>query len=87
MSRTRTCSHMHDQCPTNINVVGYKDVSLPTSFPGPQLHSKTFNNGPSEMRTTSLQQTPHLPLIDFAIELIHYEPLRSGYLLTQNNGH
>ena len=34
-------------------------------------YSKTSNNGPSEKRTTSVQQTDHLPLIDFAIELLH----------------
>ena len=42
------------------------------------LYSKTSNNGPSEKWTTSLQRTAHLPLIDFTIELIHYEPPRSG---------
>ena len=33
------------------------------------------------------KQTDHLPLIDFTIELIHFEPLRSGHLSTPNNGH
>ena len=53
------------------------------------IYSKTSNNGPSEKRTTSVQQTPHLPPIDFAIELIHFEPPRSGHLsnATPNNRH
>ena len=51
------------------------------------VYSKTSNNGPSEKRTTSLQRTAHLPPIDFTIELIHYEPPRSGHLSTPNNGH
>ena len=50
-------------------------------------YSKTSNNGPSEKRTTSLQRTAHLPPIDFTIELIHFEPPRSGHLSTPNNGH
>ena len=50
-------------------------------------YSKTSNNGPSEKRTTSVQRTAHLPPIDFTIELIHYEPPRSGHLSTPNNGH
>ena len=56
----------------------------PVKFP---MYSKTSNNGPSEKRTTPLQQTAHLPPIDFTIELIHYEPPRSGHLSTLNNGH
>ena len=51
------------------------------------MYSKTSNNGPSEKRSTSLQGTAHLPPIDFTIELIHYEPPRSGHLSTPNNGH
>ena len=51
------------------------------------IYSKTSNNGPSEKRTTSLQRTAHLPPIDFTIELIHFEPPRSGHLSTPNNGH
>ena len=51
------------------------------------LYSKTSNNGPSEKRTTSLQRTAYLPPIDFTIELIHFEPPRSGHLSTPNNGH
>ena len=47
-------------------------------------YSKTSNNGPSEKRTTSLQRTAHLPPIDFTIELIHFEPPRSGHLSTPN---
>jgi len=43
--------------------------------------------GPSEKWTTSIQQTAHLPPIDFTIKLIHYEPPRSGHLSTPNNGH
>ena len=50
-------------------------------------YSKTSNNGPSEKRTTSVQQMAHLPPIDFTIELIHLEPPRSGHLPTPNNGH
>ena len=50
-------------------------------------YSKTSNNGPSEKRTSSLQRTAHLPPIDFTIELIHFEPPRSGHLSTPNNGH
>ena len=34
------------------------------------VYSKTSNNGPSEKWTTSVQQTDHLPPIDFTIELI-----------------
>ena len=33
------------------------------------IYSKTSNNRPSEERTTSLQQTDHLPPFDFTIEL------------------
>ena len=44
------------------------------------IYSKTSNGGPSEKRTTSVQRTTHLPPIDFTIELIHYDPLRSGHL-------
>ena len=51
------------------------------------VYSKTSNNGPYEKRTTSLQRTAHLPPIDFTIELIHFEPPRSGHLSTPNNGH
>ena len=54
---------------------------------GTKAYSKTSNNGPSEKRTTSVQRTAHLPLIDFTTELIHYEPPRSGHLSTPNNGH
>ena len=36
-------------------------------------YSKTSNNGPSEKWTTSVQRTANLPLIDFTIELIHFE--------------
>ena len=51
------------------------------------IYSKTSNNGPSEKRTTSEQRTAHLPPIDFTIELIYFEPPRSGHLSTPNNGH
>ena len=54
---------------------------------GLYLYSKTSNNGPSEKRTTSVQRTNHLPPVDFTIELIHFEPPRSGHLSTPNNGH
>ena len=40
-------------------------------------YHKTSNNGLSEKRTTSLQQTDHLPPIDFTIKMIHFEPPRS----------
>ena len=50
-------------------------------------YSKTSNNGPSEKRTTSVQQTTRLPPIDFTIEILHFEPPRSGHLSTPNNGH
>ena len=52
-----------------------------------RIYSKTSNSGPSEKRTTSVQRTAHLPPIDFTIELIHFEPPRSGHLSTPNNGH
>ena len=42
------------------------------------IYSKTSNNGPSEKQTTSLQRMAHLPQIDFSIELIDFEPPRSG---------
>ena len=72
--------------------VGNNERRLPVSPQGlfgwhGSLYSKTSNNGPSEKRTTSLQRTAHLPPIDFTIELIHYEPPRSGHLSTPNNGH
>ena len=51
------------------------------------MYSKTSNNGPSGKRTTFLQRTAHLPPIDFTIELIHFEPPRSGHLSTLNNRH
>ena len=54
---------------------------------GNYQYSKTSNNGPSEKRTTSLQQTAHLPPIDSTIELIHFEPPRSGHFSTPKNGH
>ena len=43
--------------------------------------SKTSNNTlkRSEKWTTSLQQTDHLPPTDFTIDLIHFEPPRSGH--------
>ena len=46
-----------------------------------------YYTGPSEKRTTSLQRTDHLPLIDFTIELLHFERPRSGDLSTSYNGH
>ena len=59
-----------------------------TSYQGQmRCYSKTSNNRPSEKRTTSVQRTAHLPPIDFAIELIHFESPRSGHLLTPNNRH
>ena len=55
--------------------------------PHSQAISKTSNNGHSEKRTTSTADASLAP-IDFTVELIHYEPLRSAYLLTpNNNGH
>ena len=50
-------------------------------------YSKTANNGPSEKRTTSVQWTAHLHLIDFTTEQIHFEPPRNGHLSTLNNRH
>ena len=32
--------------------------------------------GLSEIRTASIQQTNHVPPIDFAIEIIHFQPPR-----------
>ena len=49
------------------------------------IYSKTFNIGPSEKWTTSEQWTAHLPLIDFTIELILFEPPRSGHLSTDTD--
>ena len=49
-----------------------------------ELYSKTSNKGYCGKRTTSLEQTVHLPPIDFTIELI---PPRSEHLSTPNNGH
>ena len=63
------------------------DFSVIHSYLSKQSYSKTSNNGPSENRTTSVQRTTHLPPIDFTIELIHFEPPRSGHLSTPNNGH
>ena len=40
------------------------------------VYSETSDNGPSEIRTSSIQQTNHMPPIDVAIELIHFQPLR-----------
>ena len=65
--------------PQNVNVLGSHGAS--------RCYSKTSNNGPSEKRATSVQRTAHLPPIDFTIELIHFEPPRSGHLSTPNNGH
>ena len=53
-------------------------------YPLAELYSKTSNKGHCEKRTTSLEQTVHLPPIDFTIELI---PPRSEHLSTPNNGH
>ena len=68
-------------------VIGW--VSRQVDGPGPpqNVPGKTSNNGPSQKRTTSVQWTAHLPPIDFTIELIHFEPPRSGHLSTPNNGH
>ena len=41
-------------------------------------YNKTSNNGPSQKQTTSVQQMAHLPPIDFTIELIHFEPAKTG---------
>ena len=43
-------------------------------------YSKTSTKGPSKKQTTSLQRMAHLPQLDFTIELIHFEPPRSGHL-------
>ena len=71
----------------NITSLKRKCVAICGAVLREGRYSKTSNNGPSEKRTTSLQRTAHLPPIDFTIELIHYEPPRSGHLSTPNNGH
>ena len=64
-------------------------IELFTKFPPTKItrYSKTSNNGSSVKQTTSVQRTAHLPPIDLTIELIHFEPPRSGHLSTPNNGH
>ena len=42
---------------------------------------------PKSGQPGSVQRTAHLTPIDFIIELIHFEPPRSGHLSTPNNGH
>ena len=65
------CNTVHLQVSqNNVMVTGARGIS------------KTSHNGPSERRTTSLQRTGHLTPIDFTIELIHFEPPRSGHLST-----
>ena len=52
------------------------------------IYSKTSNNGPSEKRTTSAQWTARFSEVRNVlpcIELIHYEPPRSGHLSTDIN--
>ena len=71
----------------NVNHCPLKWDGLFCLHPAFLHYSKTSNNGPSEKRTTSLQRTAHLPPIDFTIELINFEPPRSGHLSTPNNGH
>ena len=46
-------------------------------------YSETSNNGPSERRTTSIQQTNSMPPVTLPIEI---EPPRSGHLSTLDNG-
>ena len=41
-------------------------------------YSGTSHKGLSEMRSASIQRTNHVPPIDFAIEIIHFKPLRDG---------
>ena len=57
---------------------------------------KTSNNGPSEKRTTSLQQIDHLPPIDFrtsekrislnSVQRTLMTPMQSQYNSTSENG-
>ena len=42
------------------------------------VYSGTSHNGLSEIRSTSIQRTNNVPLLDFAIETIHFQPLRDG---------
>ena len=41
------------------------------------LYSGTSHNGLSEIRTTYIQWTDNVPPIDFAIEVIHFQPPRN----------
>ena len=50
------------------------------------VYSETSNNGLSERRTTSVQQTNSMPPIALPIEIVHLEPPRSGHLSTPDNG-
>ena len=49
------------------------------------IYSETSNSGPSEKWTTSVQRTKPVPLIAIPIEIIHWEPLRTGHLSTRDN--
>ena len=42
------------------------------------MYSGTSHNGLSEIRTASIQWTNNVPPIDFAIEIIHFQPPRDG---------
>ena len=50
------------------------------------VYSETSNNGLSERRTTSVQQTNSMPPIALPIEILHLEPPSSGHLSTPDNG-
>ena len=40
------------------------------------VYNGTSHNRLSEIRTASIQRTNYTPLIDFAIEIMHFQPLR-----------
>ena len=46
----------------------------------PGAPSRFFERLGTRLRTISVQRTAHLPPINFTIELIHFEPPRSGHL-------
>ena len=48
---------------------------------------KASNNIPSESRQPLESGHISCPLIDFPIDTVHFEPLRSGHLPTLDNGH
>ena len=42
------------------------------------IYSGTSHNGLSEIRTASIQRTNNVPPIDFAIEIMYFQPPRDG---------